>query len=97
MDESPDAIDKRLEQFTLEPKPKKPTVKSLIFAKLDLIESALANGYSYDDIASKLVEPTDTDAGIHITVSTLRKYVYLARRIHNNDTTKDQNYRNFGN
>lgn len=79
MNEPQDSIDKRLEKFTLEPKPKKPTVKSLIFAKLDLIESALANGYSYDDIASKLVESTDTDAGIQITVSTLRKYIYLAR------------------
>lgn len=80
MDESHDTIEKRLEQLTLEPKPKKPTVKSLIFAKLDLIESALANGYSYDDIASKLVESDDdADAGIQITVSTLRKYVYLAR------------------
>ena len=85
MNEPHDSIDKRLEKLTLEPKPKKPSVKSLIFAKLDLIESALANGYNYDDIASKLVKSSDdTDAGIQITVSTLRKYIYLARNKKNN-------------
>lgn len=79
MNEPQDSIDKRLEKFILEPKPKNPTFKSLIFAKLDLIESALANGYSYDDLARELAKPTDIDPGIQITVSTLRKYVYLGR------------------
>lgn len=79
MNELHDFIDKRLEKFTLEPKPKKQTVKSLIFAKLDLIESALANGYNYDEIARELAKSTDTEPGIQISVSTLRKYVYLGR------------------
>lgn len=81
-----DAIDKRLEKFALEPKPKKPTVKSLIFEKIDLIEAALANGFSYDDIANSITESTDTDpARISIATSTLRKYVYLARNQRNHD------------
>lgn len=74
-----DSVERRLEGLTSKSKPKKPTVKALIFAKLDVIESALANGWSYDDIALRLTEKHDTDTGIEVTVSTLRKYVYLAR------------------
>lgn len=86
MNNTNDWIDRKLEPLISTPKPKKATLKSLIFSKLELIESALGQGYTYDDIAFRLNEanreayPDSSEKLIHIAVSTLRKYTYLARK-----------------
>lgn len=77
----------RLQPLTEKLKPRKKTAKQIIRDNIETIEKALAKGWNFDDIVAELNSDTsDSSEGIHITVATLRRYVYDVRKeIENNN------------
>ena len=74
------AIQKKIER--LKPKTKKPEfLRSVIERQSIRIDSALAKGYSYDEVASVFSEQ-----GIKCKGSTLKKYHLFAKKKNMNDS-----------